>query len=269
MSIESLKMFWYYTSKAFKSRFQYKLDAILVSFAVFIRESAGILVIYLTLMKFDNINGWNINEMLFLFSLLFLTYAILVIFFTGLRDFSYTIQQGLFDRIMLRPRGLLFQLMSSDSDCLAALGHGTLGILLFILSANNVGIIWNAKTILYYIFILVGGVLIQGAIFLFFASLNFFFVKTENLREIFYWNVRKFAGYPISIFNKTIQFLLMFIIPFAFVNYFPAQYLLRKEDMINYPLIFMYITPLVGIVLYLLAYGFWKFSVRYYKSTGN
>ena len=269
MLMENLKMFWYYTIQAFKSRFQYKVDAISVSFAVFIRESANIIVIYLTLLKFDNINGWNINEMLFLFSLLFLTYAILIIFFTGLRDFGYTIQQGLFDRLMVRPRGILFQLMASDSDCLAALGHGTLGITLFILSANNVGINWNLKTILYYLVTVIGGVLIQGAIFLFFASLNFFFIKTENLRELFYWNVRKFAGYPISIFNKGIQIFLIFVIPFAFVNYFPAQYLLRKEDMVNYPSIFMYIAPLLGIVLYLLAYGFWRYSVRFYKSTGN
>lgn len=81
--------------------------------------------------------------------------------------------------------------------------------------------------------------------------------------------MRKFAGYPISIFHKAIQFFMIYVMPFAFVNYFPAQFLLRKNDMSEYPEIFMYLTPAVGIVMYLLAYLFWRFSIRFYKSSGN
>lgn len=269
MKNDTLSMFLYYTKTTIKSWFQYKVDAILRSLAVFLREATGIIVIYFTLLKFGNINGWNINEMIFLFSLLFITYGILIIFFTGLRDFGWTIQEGSFDRLMLRPRGLLFQIIASNSDWFAAIGHGFLGITLFIISANKVGIVWNLQTIIYYILSVIGGVLIQGAIFLLFASLNFFLIKTDNLKEMFYWNMRKFAGYPISIFHKIIQYLLMYVVPFAFVNYFPAQFLLRKEDMSNYPLIYMYIAPFIGIIMYLLSYAFWRYSVRYYKSTGN
>ena len=100
-----------YTKTIIRSWFQYKVDAVLRSLAVFLRESTGIIVIWFTLLKFDTLNGWNIQEMLFLFSLLFLTYGILIIFFTGLRDFGKTVRNGGFDRFILRPRGLLFQLI--------------------------------------------------------------------------------------------------------------------------------------------------------------
>ncbi len=264
-----ISLFFAYSRSSLKARLSYKLDAFVASLAVFIREATGIIVIYLTLLKFDTINGWNIYEMLFLFSLLFITYGILIVFFMALRDFGDWIKHGDFDRVMLRPRGLLVQLLSGAADWLAAMGHGTLGILLFILSANKVGIEWNIQTIFYYICTIIGGVLIQGALFLFFSSICFYVVESNSLREIFYWNVRKFAGYPISIFNKFIQTILIFVIPFAFVNYFPAQFLLRKEDMSAYPEVFMYIAPLVGLVMYIISYGFWRFSLRFYKSTGN
>lgn len=78
--------------------------------------------------------------------------------------------------------------------------------------------------------------------------------------------MRKFAGYPISIFHKAIQFFMIYIMPFAFVNYFPAQYLLRKDDMSEYSEIFMYLTPAVGIVMYLLSYFFWRFRAKPHKS---
>ncbi len=262
IALQSLKM-------SIRGRLQYRVDALVATLAVFVRESANIIVIYLALLKFDKINGWNIDEMLFLFSILFLTYAIVVALFADLRDFSSMIREGRFDRLMIRPRGLLFQLILNNADVLATAGHGTLGILLFVISAGRVGIEWNAVTIIYYVSAIIGGVLIQGGIFIFFSALSFYFVETNSIREIFYWNMRKFAGYPISIYSKVIQIVMIYVVPFAFVNYFPAQYLLRKEDMALYPEVYMYMAPLVGIVIYLLAYGFWRVSVKRYGSTGN
>ncbi len=266
---DTLHLAGVYTKHVVKAWFQYKVDAVLRSLAVFLREATGIFVIYFTLLKFDNLNGWNIYEMLFLVSLLFVTYGILILFFTGLRDFGHTVRTGNFDRFILRPRGLLFQLIFCNADWFAAIGHGGLGIVLFIISAGNVGINWNAMTIIYYVFAIIGGVLIQGAIFLFLATLNIYLLETGSIKELFYFNAREFAGYPISIFSKGIQAVMIYVVPFAFVNYFPAQYLLRKADMVQYPEMFMYITPVVGMVMYLMAYGFWRFSVKYYKSSGN
>ena len=264
-----LNMFWFYSKTSLRARLQYKADAILSATGLFVRQASSIVVIYFTLLKFDQINGWDINEMMFLFSILFITYALLVIFFAGLRDFKWRIEDGAFDRMITRPRGILFQLMSVNSDWIAATGHGSLGVILFLYTAGKVGIVWDAKTIIYYIFAIFGGVLIQGAIFLFTTALSFYYIKVDNVRRIFYGNMKEFAGYPISIYNKVIQGILIYVVPFAFVNYFPCQYLLRKDDMMNYPEIYMYITPLVGIGLYLLSYLFWRYSIRFYKSTGN
>lgn len=262
IALQSLKM-------SAKTRMQYRADSLVAALAVFIRESANIIVIYLALLKFNSINGWNVNEMLFLFSLLFLTYALVVSLFADLRDFSRMIREGRFDRLLVRPRGLLFQLILNNADIIASVGHGTLGILLFLISAGKVGIRWDFATILYYVGAIIGGVLIQGGMFIFFSSLSFYFLETNSLREIFYWNMRKFAGYPISIYHKLIQGIIIYVVPFAFVNYFPAQYLLRKPDMINYNEAYVYIAPFVGIVVYLAAYLFWRVSVRRYYSTGN
>lgn len=163
---------------------------------------------YFSLLKFDTVNNWNINELMFLFSLIFITYGIFIVFFMALRDFSDWIKHGDIDRVMVRPRGILTQLVLCGADWLAALGHGTLGITLFILSVNNVGVEWNAATILYYVISIASGVLIQGAVFLFFLAISIYFIETQNLKEIMYWNLRKFAGYPISIYNKFIQHFL-------------------------------------------------------------
>ena len=251
IALQSLKM-------SIHSRLQYRADSIVAALAVFLRESTNIIVIYLALLKFDKINEWNVNEMLFLFSLLFLTYAFVVSLFADLRQFSDMTRTGRFDRLMLRPRGLLFQLILNNADVIASIGHGTLGILLFVVSA-----------ITYYVATIIGGVLIQGGMFIIFSSLCFYFVETNSIKDIFYWNMRKFAGYPISIYNKLIQTIMIYVVPFAFVNYFPAQYLLRKPDMAQYPVVYMYMAPIVGVIIYGAAYIFWRIRVKRYQSTGN
>lgn len=111
--------------------------------------------------------------------------------------------------------------------------------------------------------------LTYGIMILFFAALNIYLLETGSLKEVFYWNARRFAGYPVSIFHKAVQVCLIYVVPFAFVNYFPAQFLLRKPDMQQFPEVFLYITPVVGVGMYLLAYLFWRYSLRYYKSSGN
>lgn len=137
-----------YVKQTVKSWFQYKLDACLRSFAVFVREAANIIVIWLTLKSFELLNGWNTMELFFLYSFVFLTYAILIIFFTGLRDFDWLVNSGTLDRFLLRPRGVLFQVLASNSDWFAAIGHGTLGLVLLIVSAGKIGVVWNAQCFL-------------------------------------------------------------------------------------------------------------------------
>ena len=262
-------LFLKYARVIIKSQFQYKLNAFLLSFAVFFRELGGIIIIYFTLTKFDNLGGWNLNELMFLVSFLFISYSILIVFFTGFRDFHELVRMGTFDRYLLRPVGIFFQIISSKADYFAAVGHGTLGILLFVFTANSVGITWSVSKVLYCILAIISGVLIQASIFIMFSCASFWTVKTTNLMDFIFYNTRKVAGYPISIFPGFIQKILIYVVPFAFVNYFPAQYFLNKADMGLFPHIYMYLAPIIAVILLIISSFIWRVSLKNYSSTGS
>ncbi|WP_082084152.1 ABC-2 family transporter protein [Paenibacillus beijingensis] len=60
--------------------------------------------------------------------------------------------------------------------------------------------------------------------------------------------------------------MLTFIIPYAFVNYYPAAYLLNKNETSSY----LYLgAPAIGIVMFIIAYLFWFTGIRSYKGTGS
>jgi ABC-2 type transport system permease protein len=265
---EQLELVGRLMNVSMKSWFQYRVDALLRSIAVLFRESAGIVVIYLTFLKFKEINGWNVSEMMFLFSFVFISYSFLILLFTGLRDFDYLVISGEFDRFMVRPRGLLFQVMMWDADYFAAIGHGLLGIILFAYSASKVNVQWtlvNTTLIMIGIF---GAVLIQGAVFLLIASFSFLLKRTEGLKKLFFYNTRQLAQYPISIYPMPLKVFMIYIVPFSFINYFPACSILNKYQS-ELPFDGIILTPVIGVLLFLIAYRIWNYMLKWYSSSGN
>ena len=94
--------------------------------------------------------------------------------------------------------------------------------------------------------------------------MNFWFEDRIGLSPPVY-NMITFGRYPITIYNVFVQFLLNWIIPFAFASFYPTvRYLGRTEFRREFLLI-----PLVTGILLALALYVWDRGVRQYKSTGS
>jgi len=267
--LESLNVFYQYSKLSLKVMLEFKLDRSMITLAIFCREMIAVVVMLLILARFLHIRGWDMNQLFFLYSFLFISYSLFVFIFAGVRDFDQLVHSGEFDRYLIRPRGLLFQVVASKIDLPATLGHGVVGVILFMNTAFSVGITWNMQNILFYISVVVGGAVIQASIFMLTACMSFWAIRIENIRNLIFFNARRIAGYPISFYPAFIQKMLIFIVPFSFVNYFPAQFFIRKEDMNLFWDGFMYMTPVVGVVMFVVVSLFWRFGVRSYSSSGN
>lgn len=267
--IGDVKLFLKYFHLTLKVTLQYKFDRSLIAAAVLIRELSGVIILILLLNRFVEIRGWDINEVLFLYSFLFLSYSLFVFFFTGIRDFEDLVYSGEFDRYLVRPVGILFQVVASRVDYTAALGHGVLGIILLRSTASQLQIEWTAGQIGFYLVMLMGGALIQASIFMLASSFCFWTVKVTNLRNMLFFNSRKIAAYPLSFYPGIIQKVLIFVMPFGFVNYFPAQFYLEKPEMNVYWKGMVFLNPLVAAVMFGIVFLVWKQGLRRYSSTGN
>ena len=62
---------------------------------------------------------------------------------------------------------------------------------------------------------------------------------------------------------------LTFVIPVAFVNWYPCLYLLGRTDPFGMPEGFQFASPLAGAVTVAVALLAWRFGVRHYTSTGS
>ena len=75
----------------------------------------------------------------------------------------------------------------------------------------------------------------------------------------------EFVNYPISVYNKAVQNILTYVIPFAFTSYFPALYFLTGEN----PLFNIGMTMLVSVVVMGVGVLIWNKGLKAYESAGS
>ena len=96
------------------------------------------------------------------------------------------------------------------------------------------------------------------------ASSGFWILNSYSIIE-FFFKLRDFARYPISIFNSVFKFIFTFILPIGFIAYYPIQMFLKPEKT-NFLVFF---SPLIGIFLFIIANLIWKKGVNRYSGTGS
>lgn len=246
-----------------KTMIEYKTDFVIGIFSTFINQFYGIFFIWVIFENIKQIHGWTFYEITFVYGLLTMAKGIDMFFFDNLYclGFEY-VREGTFDIFLIRPLSPLFQLVASymQQD---GIGLLLLGGIVITRSLSELHIILKPLDILLLIIMIISGAAIISAINLITATFGF---KTVNSHVIMssISSIQEFAFYPILIYPKFIGFLLTWIIPYAFASFYPADYFLHK-GFEHYSLL----TPVIAIVLWIIAIKIWNIGLKNYSSTGS
>jgi len=231
-------------------------------------HAVAIGALYVTLAQFPSMNGWNFREVAFLYALWMLGHAVHNTFFFTVGDVPLMIQEGRFDRFLVRPLDPLFQALTVPQQIWP--DELILAAIFFCFATIYSGVHVDLIFICYVPLVALGGALIDFGIQLAIATLAFWVVRIDTLRWYVMSLEQDFTRYPVSIYTRGVRFVLTFVFPFAFMNYFPATYLLHKSDggPALSPLLGL-ATPAVGLICFGLAYAFWRAGLHRYQGTGS
>lgn len=246
-----------------KSEIEYRLSFIFSFISQIITFFSYYFMIISLFLKFSNIKGFTLYEVLFCFSIIQFGYAFNEVFARGLDKFDDLIVHGGFDRVLLRPKNVIIQVLCNESDFVKTSRLIQAIIILFI-ALIKLNIKWNLVKIICLILMLLSGIIVFFSIFLLAASYCFITIQGLEVRNVFTDGGKHMAQYPIGIFSKGFIFFFTFVIPYAFVNYYPLLYVIGKRNNILYAfsplLLFIYVIPCI-IVFYL--------GVKKYESAGS
>lgn len=266
--MELFKLCWRLATNNLKSRMEYRAEFIMVPLSTIIGYFSSFCIIWLLTNRFETIQGWNFYEMLLLMNFNLFGYGMAGLFFYGpMINLGRQIQYGRFDSILVRPMNPLLYIVSSQMNS-GMSGHIILAIAGLIFSLANLTITWTFAKVMFLLFALFGGTLIHASVLVIAGALSFWTNAPNSFRDVIFETARSFIDYPISIYGEIIQIMLTFVVPFAFINFYPAQYLLSKGTPLFHPIL-QYGTSVVGVVMCLLAYRLWTAGLNHYESTGS
>jgi len=252
-----------YFSIHLKSQMQHKtsfffsvLGQFMVSFSVFMSLA-------FMFMLFDEVEGFSYQEVLIGFAVMMLAFSLGEMFGRGFDRFPVLLGNGSFDRALVRPRNIVFQVLAGTMD-FTRLGRALNAVLVFIYVIPRSGVDWTWDKIITLALMIICGSLLFFGLFVLYAAISFFTIEGLEFMNIFTDGGREHGRLPFSVYGENVLRFLTFVIPLALVQYYPLLYLLGREESLFYAF-----TPVLALLFLIPCYGFFRFGLRRYKSTGS
>ena len=247
----------------FKVIMQSKVDFLMGLIGFFLTQASGIIFLYLVFRQIPSLQGWTLDQLIFIYGFAQIPRGIDHLLTDNIWLVSWRLViNGDFDRYMLRPMNVFFQVIAERIQP-DALGELLIGMILVIGSVQKGVAVMNPSQVLLFMVSVLAGALIYTSIKLFFASFAFWMKQSGPLLQVAY-EMADFAKYPTEIYHQAIRFVITWVIPFAFVAYLPASFFLGKGDV-------SIIATECGIALlfWCVAYALFNYGLKGYESAGN
>ena len=261
-----LRLYKALISQFFKMVVQSKVDFLMGLFGFFFTQISGILFLYLVFEQIPNLQGWTLEQLVFIYGFAQIPRGIDHLFTDNIWLVAWRLViNGDFDRYMLRPMNVFFQVIAEKLQP-DALGELLVGTILVAYSALKGVVVLDAVHIVLFAVSVLAGALIYTSIKLLFASLAFWIKRSGPFLQLAY-EMAEFAKYPTEIYAKALRFVITWVIPFAFVAYLPAGYFLGAGNGNHMGVIG--IECAIAAVFWLIAYAVFRKGISIYESAGN
>lgn len=156
-----------------KSAMQYKTSFFLTCIGQFLVSFNVFIGIYFMFQRFHTVKGYSYNEVLLCFGITLMEFGLAEAFARGFDSFASIIGNGVFDRIMVRPRSLILQVLGQRIE-FTRIGRMLQAVIMFAYGLAAGRVDWSLSKVLVVLFMLAGR---HRSLFRYFSDLcgNLFF----------------------------------------------------------------------------------------------
>ncbi|MBQ2991258.1 MAG: ABC-2 family transporter protein [Clostridia bacterium] len=260
---DGVRLYMHYVSLNLRSAMQHKTSFFLQIAGQLLTSMTTFLGITFMFMRFKQVGGYTYSDMLVCFSVVMLQFSLAEMFARGFDTFPSMVRKGEFDRVLVRPRGAVLQVLGARFE-LTRIGRLLQALIIFVYGVSASHVEWTALRILTLVSMLLGGTLLFAGLYLVYAAFCFFTLEGLEFMNIFTDGAREYGKYPVDVYGEKMKKFATFVIPYALVQYYPLQLLIGCSDCWQYALY-----PLGAAPFLAACYGFWRFGVRHYTSSGS
>ena len=251
-----------------KSQLQYPAAFFMQTLAQLIMEGGELLAVILIIDRFDRLNQLMPGDLYFFFGIMSVTFYLTEFLGRGITGaFPGMVRSGQLDTLLLRPRGILTQVLCSAIDprrlaCIAV------GVAALVMGSRMSSIQWTFIKVLALCESVLLGSLLVLALFMIEAVFCIHSVKSVELVNALTYGGRSACQYPIDIFPRPLRLLFTVVAPFALTMHVPAAFILGKP-LYGWPEWTAFVAPLAGVIVFLIMYFVFIRAMHFYRSTGS
>ena len=214
----------------------------------------------------DTLAGFSLAEVAFLYGAGALGLGIADTLIGSVERIGTYVRTGRLDQMLTKPVPLLVQ-VCADQFTLRRLGRITQAVIVFGWAATYVD--WTPARLLVTVSMVISGAVVFFGLFVGFSCIQFWTTDATEFANAFTYGGATVTQYPLSIFPREVLVALTFVIPVAFVNWYPALFVLGRDDPFDMPSWLQLASPLAAVLTMGASLLVWGAGVRHYTSTGS
>jgi ABC-2 type transport system permease protein len=264
MPVNGVRIAWRVTRLNFRAQLEYRSEFLLMIAIGAIWQVSVIVFATVLLSRFTGMGGWDSSEVLLIPATRMLAHGLFVLVLGRMHFIGRQIQEGKIDVYLVRPMPVHRQVQLAYFPT-NAIGDLTVaaGLMAGALSRSHLD--WTAGRISYLIAAVIGGMLLEAALFTLVACASLRFPAAD------YWGrwleelLGTFGSYPLNVLPKAVGGFLTYGLPLAFVAYLPAAVLTGHGHDTGVPYWLAASSPLLGVLGYLGVRLLWRRSLAHYS----
>lgn len=259
--ISALRMHWVLIKVALAGRMAYRGDFLISVIISLLFELVIPMVTILVYHSGATFPGWGLYEVLLIQGVFLLAKGIAFPLFYGMVwNVLARVRDGNFDLLLIKPRSILYLTIATGFDSIG-LGKFGGGMVLFGYALSHLPVPGWLNWVQFLVFFILALSIMLAFTLLMSGSL-FKWVGNSRVYEIFD-SITAFGLYPVSIFSKTLQNLITWVIPVAMIGFFPAAVLLGQ------PTVSLFGALGVSALFLGFSWWFWHYMLKNYTSAGG
>lgn len=259
-----MRLYLEYISILLRSQLAHRTSFILLSVAQFFVPFSVFISFTMLFDRFGEIQGFTFFEMAMCYGVVHCSFSLAEAFIRGFDSFSVLIREAEFDRLMVRPRNLVLQVLGTNFE-FTRIGRLAQSLIVLSIAINGLSLDWPLWKILLLVMMILSGMVIFSAIFILASTLCFWTVEGTELANLFTDGGRELNQFPLSIYHKSFRQFFTFVVPFGMANYYPLMLVLNREAFSWH----YFLAPIYPVLLLVLAIRIWYMGVSKYQSSGS
>lgn len=225
-----------------------------------IRYSFYFTFLYFLVSNTNGLAGYTGYQVLFFTATYTLVDTISQFLFRSVYTFRQLVVSGDFDLVLVKPVNPLFKTLMGGADPIDLV---TLPPIIFVVIYIGSFLDPSFIDILYFLILLLNGVLISTAFHIFVLSLGIITLEVDNTIMIFR-DVFSMGRLPIDIYKEPLKSLLTFVVPVGLMFSIPSKAFIGLIGPMG-----VLSTLIFGFGLFMLSLKFWDFALKKYTSASS